>query len=318
VLLRGGPAALHPSPGTSFRRWARFLERDAHSPARTAELPLWQAAVAGADAGLGCPPFEPGRPRRVLTVELPPEHTGPLLADVTTAFHCGPNEVLLTALAAAVVRWRGGPAEVLVDVEGHGRHPVPGMDTSRTVGWFTSQYPVRISLGEADPELFWRAGPDTGETLKRVKEQLRAVPDGGIGYGLLRYLNADTAADLAGGAVPQLRFNYLGRTGAGERAGTDLLGGPPEALAGHPVELDAVTEDRDDGPHLVASWSWSDGAVADDRVRDLARLWFDALTVLAEHGASAGAGGFTESDFPLVDLTRAQLDALGADWSDLP
>ena len=89
------------------------------------------------------------------------------------------------------------------------------VDLTRTVGWFTSLYPVRLDPGLLDLEEALSGGPALGRALKTIKEQLRAVPGKGLGYGLLRYLNDETAAELAGAAAPQLGFNYLGRFAAG-------------------------------------------------------------------------------------------------------
>ena len=91
-------------------------------------------------------------------------------------------------------------------------------ELSRTVGWFTSLMPVRLDPGALDLAEAMAGGPALGRALKLIKEQLRALPDNGLGYGLLRYLNRETAPQLAGHAAPQLGFNYLGRFAAAEGA----------------------------------------------------------------------------------------------------
>ena len=107
---------------------------------------------------------------------------------------------------------------MLLDLEGHGREEVfADLDLSRTVGWYTSQFPVRLELGGLDVEAALGGGEALGRTLKSIKEQLRALPNNGLGYGLLRYLNRETAPQLALHAPPQIGFNYLGRVaGFGE------------------------------------------------------------------------------------------------------
>ena len=88
---------------------------------------------------------------------------------------------------------------VLIDLEGHGREEIfADVDLSRTVGWFTSLFPVRLDAGALDLAGGLGGRPALGRALKSIKEQLRAVPDNGLGYGLLRYLNAQTALQLAG------------------------------------------------------------------------------------------------------------------------
>ena len=132
------------------------------------------------------------------------------------------------------------------------------VDLTRTVGWFTSLYPVRLDPGLLDLEDALAGGASLGRALKTIKEQLRAVPGKGLGYGLLRYLNGETAAQLAGFAAPQLGFNYLGRfparcaarrrrTGAWRRMADDevRLGGGDAAMPlAHGVEVNALTLER--------------------------------------------------------------------------
>jgi len=300
-----------PACRTSLRRWAQLLHERAGDVLD--ELPLWEGMLSGPEARLA-PERRPGGGRATLTLTLPADRTEPLLTRVPVVFGCGTEDVLLTALLAAAVRWRGRGTGLLVDLEGHGRQAPDGFDVSGTVGWFTSQFPVRLDAGPAAAEAFWRGGAETGQALKQVKEQLRAVPAGGLGYGMLRYLNQDTGPKLAGLTVPDLGFNYLGRFGD-STSGGELLGaadGAGQPLA-HLLELDAVTEVRPDGSRLVASWSYAPGALSDEDVRELADLWFAALGVLAEHADQDGAGGATSSDFPLVNLSQGQIDAIAAD-----
>ncbi|MBT2676520.1 AMP-binding protein, partial [Streptomyces sp. ISL-14] len=318
---QGDRAIQATSPGTSFARWARLLAREAVRPeSADTESAWWERMLSGPDAriagGRGV-----GASRAVLTVELTPEVTEAALSEVTAAFHCGPDAVLLTALAAAAARRRGeDPATVtglLVHLEGHGREALSEpVDISRTVGWFTTQYPVRLDAGGALGPDFWQPARDAaGEALKRVKEQLRAVPSGGLGWGLLRHLNPDTAPKLAALPVPDLRFNYLGRFSGGDTADGELLGMAAEALPlGHAVEVDALVLERDDGRLcLSAGFSYARGVLGEDEVRELARLWCEAIEVLVEHARRDGAGGHTSSDFPLVDLSSDQLAQLEDD-----
>src|SRR5262249_39472616 len=99
------------------------------------------------------------------------------------------------------------------------------IDLSRTVGWFTSLYPVRLDVGGVDVEEALAGGAGLGRALKLIKEQLRAVPGNGLGYGLLRYLNARTGLQLSGFAAPQIGFNYLGRFAGPAGAGLGRGGG---------------------------------------------------------------------------------------------
>ncbi|MEU7279571.1 amino acid adenylation domain-containing protein [Streptomyces sp. NPDC045431] len=309
AALAGSP--VREAGGTSFRRWAQLLREESARPERVdTEAPWWERALWGGGpdgriaGGRGA-----GAPRAGFTVEFGAGVTEAVLGAVPAAFHCGTDTVLLAALTVAVERWRGGGSGVLVHLEGHGREApadgVGGVDVSRTVGWFTTQYPVRLDAGGAAGA----AAP--GEALKRVKEQLRAVPDGGLGWGLLRYLNQDTAPKLAALPVPDLRFNYLGRLGGADVAGGELLGAAAAAMPlGHALEIDAVALDRG----LVAGWSYAEGVLADGEVRRLAELWREAVEALVAEAAREGAGGHTASDFDLVELSQEQLEMLEGDW----
>ncbi|HBL30248.1 MAG TPA: non-ribosomal peptide synthetase, partial [Acidobacteria bacterium] len=150
-------------------------------------------------------PDEPGTvaSTRALDAELDAEETRALLEEVPAAYHTRIQDVLATALVQAFAGWTGTPS-LLVDLEGHGRDEIfDGADASRTVGWLTAVYPVLLTLGRIDLP--------PGESLRAIKEQLRAVPQGGIGYGLLRHVAGGEAAErLQSLPAAQVAFNYLG------------------------------------------------------------------------------------------------------------
>ncbi|NVI92300.1 non-ribosomal peptide synthetase [Actinomadura sp. BRA 177] len=307
--------ALDPVP-TSFRRWAQKLtasERDED------ELEDWLDIVDGPPQNLAKRPLDPrvdiAARARSVTLDLPADVTEPLLTEVPAAFHGRVNDVLLTGLALAVAQWRrhrgGRGTGVLIDLEGHGREDVvPGADISRTAGWFTSIHPVRLDAGNATG----------GAALKTVKEQLRAIADGGIGYGLLRYGDGDAAEELADVPPAQIAFNYLGRVAAGGEDGDWTLsteelpaGEDPAMPMAHVLEINAVTRDLPGGPVLSATWTWPGGLLESADVRDLAEGWFTALRTLATDAAAGDAGGFTPSDL-LVELDQNEIDKLQTAW----
>jgi non-ribosomal peptide synthase protein (TIGR01720 family) len=316
--------------GTSFRRWAQRLTASASDPERAAELDTWLDIVDGPDQRIADRPLDPradiAARARSLTLTLPADVTAPLLTDVPAAFHGRVGDVLLTGLALAAVQYRrrrgGRGTSVLVDLEGHGREDViPGVDVTRTVGWFTSIHPVRLDPGAVEPGEIRAGGPALGTALKKVKEQLREIPDNGIGYGLLRHLDPAAAEELAGLPPAQLAFNYLGRVAPGGD-GADWSLAPEETPPGedprmpmaHAVEINAVTRDLPGGPELNATWTWPDGLLAEDDVRELAEAWSTALRGLAAHvAAGSSAGGFTPSDL-LVDLDQGEIDKLQDAW----
>ncbi|MCX5385392.1 amino acid adenylation domain-containing protein [Streptomyces sp. NBC_00083] len=318
-----------PAPvATSFRRWATTLSEQARTPRRVAELPLWNEQLDGASIELGTRPLDPARDVHAaagrLRLELPTEQSAAVLGRVPDAFHAEVNEVLLTGFALALAH-RGGGSRALVELEGHGREQLAdGLDLSRTVGWFTSVFPVGLDVGEPDWEQVWNGTNAVGAALKRVKETLRALPDHGIGHGLLRHLNPQTSAVLARAATPRIGFNYLGRFATGSargdwamEAGAFGLTAAPGSPLRHALELVATTEDRAEGPVLVAEWTWAGGLLAEADVRGIADDWFRALTALAAHAERPEAGGRTPSDFPLVPLTQQEIEAYERDIEGL-
>ena len=151
-----------------------------------------------------------------LSVQLDVETTRMLLGEVPAAFHAGVNDILLIAFALAVAefvgyRRRADRASMwrVTGARRTGRRR-RAVDLSRTVGWFTTKYPVALAVGGLDWAQVVAGDAGLGAVIKDAKEQLRALPDG-LTYGVLRYLNGDV--DLAG-SDPPIGFNYLGRLGA--------------------------------------------------------------------------------------------------------
>ncbi|APE36327.1 non-ribosomal peptide synthetase [Nocardia mangyaensis] len=297
--------------GTSFRRWAHAQPEQA--AARTEELPVWQRIVSTPDPAFGDSVFDPALDTVATMAQcqttVPAETAHTVLTTVPEQFHCGADDVLLAALALAVSRWRARTGTLLT-VEGHGRAEslLPGADIARTVGWFTSVYPVAIDLTGIDLDDAFAGGEAAGSAIKATKEQLRAVPDRGVGYGLLRYLNSDTAAALADAPIPQLSFNYLGRAVTGEGpwlprrfAATNNDDAPLAAT----VDINAVLTDAG----LDVTWAYAGRLLDESDVRELADLWSAALDALGRHARSADAGGRTPSDFPLVTVDQPQIDS---------
>ncbi|MFE2757873.1 amino acid adenylation domain-containing protein, partial [Actinosynnema sp. NPDC059335] len=322
AVTTGRTPALAPV-GTSFRRWAGLLVEQARSGARAAELPLWADVLRDPGPALGARPLDPARDRadrvRSVTVELDADTTAPLLGEAPAAFHAGVDDVLLTALAVAVGTWRENRTAVLVDVEGHGRDH-PDVDLSRTVGWFTGMFPVRLDPGPVGFEEVCAGGPAAGRAVKRVKEQVRALPDRGLGFGVLRHLDPERGAELARLGTPEILFNYLGRAGAVETGDwspapeADVVSPTASDLpASHAIVVDAGV----DGTVLRATWSWPEELFTEDEVRGLARRWTRAVTGIVAHTRRPGAGGRTPSDLPLVDLSLAEVEAVEARWQGI-
>jgi amino acid adenylation domain-containing protein/non-ribosomal peptide synthase protein (TIGR01720 family) len=329
AVVAGANPSLPPG-GTSLRRWSELVHAEADR--RVAELPMWTAALDGPDPALTDRPLDPVADRASvehLTLWL--DDAEPLLTSVPAAFHGGVNDVLLTALALAVRRWRGDGGPVLVALEGHGREEqiAPDVDLSRTLGWFTSIFPVRIDAGDVDEREAFAGGPAIGRALKRVKEQLRAIPDHGIGYGLLRHLHAEAGPRLAAlpQPQPQISFNYLGRFSIGDPtrpwtalSGAGVLAGGYDTampVAPYVLEINAFTEDGDAGSRLGVTWAYPSALLKAADVRQLAEGWFAALTALITHVHGNAGGGHTPSDLGLVSLTQDEIDEFESEWESL-
>jgi non-ribosomal peptide synthase protein (TIGR01720 family) len=303
---------------TSYRRWAEGLRELATGGALAGERDHWLATRAPGVPALpvdlpGGGNLEPSA--RTISVALDAAATDRLLREVPEVYHTQINDVLLTALALALAPWMGGRT-LLIDLEGHGREEiVEGVDLSRSVGWFTAIFPVRLDLTGA-------AGP--AEALVAVKEQLRAVPGRGVGYGLLRSLDAGPGAEafrerLQALPAAEVVFNYLGRfddlvaeaslfAPAAEHPGP-IRG--PRAKRHHLLEVYG----RVVGGCFHADFEYSDTLHCPATVEALAERFRARLVELIDHCLSAGAGGFTPSDFPESDLSQDELDHLLAELS---
>ncbi|WP_329571195.1 non-ribosomal peptide synthetase [Kitasatospora sp. NBC_01266] len=290
---------------TSLRAWAQRLAAHTAAGGFDDELAHWYDLERGAASSL---PTDLGGANTAaveeeLTVGLDAEETRALLQDVPEVYRTRVNDVLLCALGRVLARWTGRD-RVAVALEGHGREEVfDDVDLARTVGWFTTMYPVALDVPR---------DADTGTALKAVKESLRAVPRGGLGYGALRFLRPEADPRLPG--LPRIGFNYLGRQDWNGPSG-GLLHAPHGPLAGgmdrtaeRPHLLDVlgqVSEGR-----LAFTWSYSREVHRRETVARLAAELADELRAIVRHCAEPGAGGRTPSDFPLAPLDQAAVDRL--------
>ncbi|MET7774058.1 amino acid adenylation domain-containing protein, partial [Nocardia sp. NPDC005366] len=328
-LTRGQRISLQ-AQGTSMRRWAHALTEAAKD--RANEFELWDRMSGAADPLLGRAAFDPALDTQAtveqVTVSVPAAVTSALLQTVPHAVHGSVDDALLAGLAVAVSRWRArrGVAHkgLKVLVEGHGREEriAEGADLSRTVGWFTNAYPVALDLNgiaETDPRA----------TVKSVKEQLREIPDKGIGYGLLRYLNPATADRLAAAAEPQISFNNLGRVGVDVTTLSEYAWSPADEEfdrraafdqdmpAAGVVTIDVHVEETEFGPRLSAYVGYASRLLDHDEVVELAGEWVAALTAIATAAEVDGDWGLSPADVPLVDVTQSDLDAFADRYGPL-
>ncbi len=329
--LAAGEAVSLPAKTTSLRRWSELLAEWAGSPRLAEELAFWQAPERQVAAPLpvDLPPpaadaaaTRPGGPRWAGLVAseasaraaLSAGETRQLLQDAGRAYRTRTEELLLAALARAFAAWTGQP-RLLLDLEGHGREVPAGVggedvaDLSRTVGWLTAIYPVLLDL----------RGPAAGlgETILAVKEQLRAVPGRGVGYGLLRYLAPlrEVRESLAARPAPQIVFNYLGQLD-GATAGTRFAAAPEGSGPArgarqrrrYALEVQAAVS----GERLSVSFTYSTALHRAATVERLAAGFADELRRLLAHCGLPDSWGVSPSDFPLTALDQAALARLVA------
>jgi amino acid adenylation domain-containing protein/non-ribosomal peptide synthase protein (TIGR01720 family) len=310
-LRQRAPIAL-PAKTTSFQYWAERLQAYAGSREATGEFDYWCDKATTSTVPL--PVDRPsGSEANTLasadqvTLALSTELTQALLQETPQAYHTQINDILLTALVRTFARWTSEPSLRIV-LEGHGREELfADVDLSRTVGWFTSGFPVVLTCRN-------REGP--GTSLQRVKEILRAIPKRGIGYGILRSLNPDAAIRAALSAAPEaeVSFNYLGRFEqeqpgpiflgeAGENTGSDQT---LDGLRRFVLEINGLLRDG----QLQMIWTYSTRLHARRTIEHLAHGYFHELEAIIRHCRSEQAGGYTASDFPLAAIDELGLTSL--------
>ena len=312
----GQPVAL-PGGGTSFARWSKLLSEHALDAAVVDSAETWRQVAATPAVLPAMGAGDTYETAQNLSVSLDAETTRLLLGEVPAAFHAGVNDILLIAFGLAWAKFLGSSAPIGIDVEGHGRHEEldASLDLSRTVGWFTTKYPVALNVGELDWDQIVSGAASLGALVKDAKEQLRALPDP-LSYGLLRYVNSEVAV---GDSDPAIGFNYLGRMGGSDLSDQFWRVGPDGVSSGaatvvamplaHAVELNAVTLDTEAGPQLQANWTWAVSVLGGAQIDELSRLWFEALAGICTY-VCGGGGGLTPSDLSPARLTQPQIDEL--------
>ncbi|HKQ08158.1 MAG TPA: amino acid adenylation domain-containing protein [Blastocatellia bacterium] len=276
--LRRGQAVQLPEKTTSYQQWAAGLEEYAgRGDVEIQEGEYWRGVARQRSQRLPHDYEEgdnTGESAATVTVGLSQEETQRLVREAGKAFGSELQEVLVGALVESFCEWSGGSG-VKVELEGHGREEeVVGVDLTRSVGWFTSVYPVWIDR---------QAGEWPGRQLERVREQLRRVPQRGIGYGILRYLKTGSpiATELDQGGQGEICFNYLGQFDAviNQDSFFRLIGGPqgsnrsPHDLREYTFEINCwISRGR-----FQSEWAYSRNLHRAETVEQLAESFIAAL-----------------------------------------
>lgn len=300
---------------SSYRQWYEALKKYGQSTSLISQIPYWQKAVdhyksIPVDKESASP--VKARDTRNLTVKLGQEQTKNLLQEVPRVYHTEINDMLLCALAKTISEWTK-TSDVVIGMEGHGReHIATDIDLTKTVGWFTTLYPLYLDTSEATTP---------ANLIKAVKEQLRQIPDKGLGYGVLRYINKEP---LIKNDAWDVQFNYLGQLDNVVRE-SKLLSIASESTGAGKSEEQTVNEKLSINSHiregvLVLNWSYSNMHYNEETIKTLANRFILNLEFLIEHCLDQEKSGsvYTPSDYGLGShVSYQELDAfLEEDDSD--
>jgi non-ribosomal peptide synthase protein (TIGR01720 family) len=308
LLCQGQPVSL-PAKTTSFKQWAAKLITYASSAKLRSELEFWLSLVEKPVTFLpldfaGAPQTTTQASSQTVSVALSVDATRALVQDVPGVYNTRMNDVLLTGFIQVLSDWTGGDCFV-VDLQGHGREDIMAdVDTSRTVGWFTNIFPVVLTL---------KQNLNPGAALRRIKEQLRQIPNGGMGYGLLRYLSQDKTAQSLEKFTADVLFNYLGQLECIVPQSTLFrLDQQLTRSCGllnkrsHRFNVNAYILYE----QLYVDWLFSPEHYQADTVQNLADAYVRFLEAIIDHCMNAEDSRHTPSDFPLADLNEDKLSQL--------
>lgn len=227
------------------------------------------------------------------------------MKEVNSAFNTEINDILLTALGYALREW-AGTSNVLIGLEGHGREEgIGNINIKRTVGWFTSIYPVILDMSKYD---------SIANQIKKIKESLRQIPNKGIGYGILKYLSkAEFKYSIGDKLIPEISFNYLGQFE--ENNDTDLFR-ISDIPAGNSISLESeqfnlidingiIIQDR-----LIMNFSYTQDQLARESIELLMNYYKLHLTNIIEYCIKQDENELTPSDITLKDISLEELDEI--------
>jgi len=305
-----------PIKTTAFHTWARRLAAYAQSTEVAQEVNFWQRVIERRQQAAVVDPLFPNQTSeqqntesstRCVSLSLEYEETQSLLHHAPDAYGTQIVDLLLTALVRAFQHLTSTDV-FRIDLEAHGREDIfDDVDQSRTVGWFTSLYPICL-------ELPLNTGID--RSIKSIKEQLHRIPRHGLGYGLLRYLSHDPelGEQLKEATPAPVCFNYLGQLSDGE--GGSIISGKVPQLASqqrnpatqrpHLIEVNAAIYRGE----LSIEWSYSSHIHSRESIEQMAGFFMNELHNLIAHCQSAQVAAYTPSDFPNANLSQTELDTI--------
>jgi amino acid adenylation domain-containing protein/non-ribosomal peptide synthase protein (TIGR01720 family) len=299
----------------SFKDWSHKLNAYAKSEELLKEVQYWksleQTPVESLPQDFYLPPAKPGQSPindnyKILQITLEKNETDKLLKEVNRAYNTEINDILLTALGLALREWKG-ITRTAVNLEGHGREPViPGLDISRTVGWFSSEFPVILDMSHTH---------DLAYQLKHIKETLRAIPAKGIGYSILEYLTpAENKKNIRFNLEPGISFNYLGQfhqeTPGSEMKGISILEmediTSPNTRKRNGLDINGMIENGE----LILTIEYNPGAYKHDTIAHLAKCIHSNLLKIIQHCTKKEEKELTPSDMDYTGLSIDKLEQL--------
>lgn len=312
LQLSSGQEIVFPQKTDSFKKWSSRLIEYSASDKTSEEKDHW---LAVANEKIRDIPADISKDRNLNTVEsavtdsaeLDAESTHTLLKDVPKVYNTRINDILLTALILSYYKW-SAESRLIINLEGHGREEISeSEDISRTVGWFTSIFPVVLELYNKD---------DIGESIKNAKENLRKIPYNGIGFGILKYLSSDEALKVKLMSIPDpgIIFNYLGQINDSIVTGSDwklgsrsiVLDQNKKGLRRNFIEINSlITEEK-----LKINFTYSRNIHSKETIESFADSYLNALKNIITHCTDSDNGGYTPSDFSAAGLNQQELDNL--------
>lgn len=290
-----------PLKTTSFKAWAEALRECVQVDETVGEMAHWKVCLVPSKVAVATGQLEADA--HVVGSTLSVKDTQTLLHEVPRRCHVQVNEVLIAALAATLCE-HYRVSDLRIDLEGHGRENIGrGLNLSRTVGWFTSLYPVRLE--QIDPE-------NTAAVLASVKDAVRSVPRRGIGFGMLRYLTEELA-ELDRSPWGGVLFNYMGRTDELLRKDCWFDFAEPISLSKSPSnfrcynwQINAYVA----AGSLHIDWQFSWRHDTDTDVQRLVDQFIGQIQRIMAHANQPEAAVPSSSDFPLAELDDRKLSQL--------
>ena len=297
-----------PDKSDSYQEWAYKLKEYAQGEEIQKEMEYWKD-ICKTDAKLlkkdGA--IEEGRSKssKKIDIELNEEETEKLLKGTNKAYNTEINDILLTALGYAIKGYTGED-KVLIELEGHGREEIlKEIDINRTVGWFTTIYPVLLDMGETQ---------DISRQIKLIKEGLRRIPKKGIGYGVIKYLMPEERKQGINLEVkPEIGFNYLGQfdndvergTFGASRLGTGSSVGA-ENKRQHAIEINSMVT----GGRLSVSFSFDERQFKKETIKAIAESYKESIKEISEHCATKEKSELTPSDLSSENIMQKDIEKI--------